>query len=372
MDYRGLAVTGRSRVTQAGYELVGLCYSEDRLYMVERPEESDRYNYKLAVYRVQSDSGHITRLDTLTGLGKGDWSQCPRVDRHSRRVFIPCWDSGLTVARLDGDRLVRERTLPCVRYAVSVDFMSPDTLYVGDRASGQVHVLDVRNDRPRSRLRKPFAAKDKRPYRLAVLGDSVMVGYGNSILVVYRHGSPDPVRVMSYPGGLEEVTSVSTDFHSNFIVTDRGKKSVFVVDASGKLRHTLNIGTDSWTVDCAVVNRQLWLGCLDGDIVIMSSSYTAGDVPAVNGTTGGVPSIDGTTGGVPVRNGIPGVVPGLTGDFANSTQHQIHGRLGSPSHLDNVAYTGTRYHQGLNPNAAVFVPQTPLVKQLTQTPAAET
>ena len=46
----------------------------------------------------------------------------------------------MTVARLDGDRLVRERTLTCVRVAISVDVMSPDTVYLGDRDSRIVHV----------------------------------------------------------------------------------------------------------------------------------------------------------------------------------------------------------------------------------------
>ncbi len=58
-------------MTQAGYTLHGLCYSDGRLYVVERRDESDRYNVNLTVHSVQSDSGHITRLDTLTGLGGG-------------------------------------------------------------------------------------------------------------------------------------------------------------------------------------------------------------------------------------------------------------------------------------------------------------
>ena len=104
VDYRGLVVTGRRRVKQAGDELYGLCHSEGRLYVVERREESDTYSWSLTVHSVQSDSGHITRLDTLTGLWESDWllSLRPRVDRHSRRVFVPCLGSGVIVARLDG------------------------------------------------------------------------------------------------------------------------------------------------------------------------------------------------------------------------------------------------------------------------------
>ena len=278
VDYRGLAVTGRRSVTQAGDWLCGLCYSEDCLYVVEGREESDRYSWNLTVHRVQSDSGHITRLDTLTVVEAVYWLQslCPRVDRHSRRVFVPCQGSGVTVARLDGDRLVRERTLTCVRKAISVDVMSPDTVYVGDWSSDSVHVVSITDDRIISTLDKPDTARGDRPYSLAVLGDSVMVCYGHSTLVVYRHGSPAPVRVIPHPGGLERVTAVSTDCHSNYIITHIMTRSVFIIDSDGKLRHRVNIphtdsDTDSRLRDCAVVNRQLWVGCLNGDIIIMSS-----------------------------------------------------------------------------------------------------
>ncbi len=196
------------------------------------------------------------------------------MDRHSRRVFVPCYDSGVTVARLDGDRLVSERTLTCVEWAISVDVMSPDTVYVGD--SKRVHVVSVTDDRKLSTLDKPDTARGESLHSLAVLGDSVMVCYGPSTLVVYRHGSPAPVRVIPHPGGLEWVTAVSTDCRSNYIVTDIMTRSVFIIDSDGKLRHRVNIpDTDSDTysepMDCAVVNRQLWVGCYNGDIVIMSS-----------------------------------------------------------------------------------------------------
>ncbi len=279
VDYRGLAVTGRRSVTQAGDWLCGLCYSEDCLYVVEGREESDRYSWNLTVHRVQSDSGHITRLDTLTVVEAVYWLQslCPRVDRHSRRVFVPCQGSGVTVARLDGDRLVRERTLTCVRGALSVDVMSPDTVYVCD-VGRSVHLVNITDNRIISTLEKPDTLRYKPPRSLAVLGYSVMVCYGidDPTLVVYRHGSPAPVRVIPRTGGLERVTTVSTDCRSNYIVTDRWTRSVCIIASDGELRHTVNIphtdsDTDSGPQDCAVVNRQLWVGCGNGDIVIMAS-----------------------------------------------------------------------------------------------------
>ncbi len=279
-DYRGLVVAERRRITQAGYHLQGLCYGDGWLYAGERHElKLGRFSYRvshsLAVYLVQRDSGEITLLDRLELTGwkfEVEVSMCPRIDRHSRRVFIPCGLSGVTVAHLDGDRLVRERTLVCVREAANVDIMSSDTVYVGDRDSRSVHVVDVRNDRITSTLAKPDTVRDRWPSSLAVLGDSVIVSYGASgpSLVVYRHGSPTPVRVI-IPTEEQSVGAVSTDWQHNILLTNREIESVFVTDISGRLCHTVNIATYSGPVDCAVVNRQLWVGCYYGDIVIMSS-----------------------------------------------------------------------------------------------------
>ncbi len=227
-------------MTQTGECLDGLCYSEGCLYVVARWEESGRSSISLTVYRVQSGSGDLTRLNTLTGLETGDWMecQCPCVDRHSHRVFVPCPGSGVTVARLEGDRLVRERTLTCVRDAVSMDVMSPDTVYVGDEDNCSVHVVDVRDDRITSTLETPDTVRrDQWPRSLAVLGDSIMVSYGDYTLVVYRHGSPVPVRVIPHPEGLKFASTVSTDCRSNYIVTDYRTRSVFVIYTNGKLYH---------------------------------------------------------------------------------------------------------------------------------------
>ena len=201
-------------MTQAGDTLLGLCYNEGCLCVLEERRESFRHSFNLTVHRVQPDSRHITRLDTLTltqivtMLRKGglpySLTLCPRVDRHSRRVFVPCQFSGVTVARLDGDRLVKERTLTCVSWAISVDVMSPDTVYVGDRDSKTVHVVSITADRIISTLQTPDTVRDDWPYSLAVLGDSVMVCFNYSTLVVYRHGSPRPCQGDTPPWGTGE------------------------------------------------------------------------------------------------------------------------------------------------------------------------
>ncbi len=265
------------REIQAGYSLQGLCYSEGRLFVAEWQQvESGRARYSLAVYQVHRDSGDLTLLDRMelwTGGLSWSVSMCPRVDRHIQRVFVPSADSGVTVAHLDNDRLVRGRTLTCVRVARSVDVMSPDIVYVVDGSSRSVCVVDVRDDKIVSTLEKPETVNNELPRSLAVLSDSVMVSYGASdhTLVVYSHASPTPVRVIPRPGRLQEVIAASTDWQSNFLLTEYKTKSVFVMDTSGNVHHTVNIDTDRWPRDCAVVNRQLWVGCLNGDIIIMSS-----------------------------------------------------------------------------------------------------
>ncbi len=269
-DYR-LLWTGGDREKKRG-QREG--YSDDSLYVVEGLQQLGKASYSLAVYRVHSDSGDITWLhsETVLEMGYSPLFLSPRMDRHSRRVFIPCPDNGVTVVHLDGDRLERESTLTCVKYAVSVDVMSPDTVYVGDKDSNSVRVVDITDDRITATLETPDTVGDEPPYSLAVLGDSVMVCYGKCTLVIYRHGSCTPVRVIPHPRGLRDVTAISTDCRSNYIVTDYEIRSVFIIDANGELCHTVNIPhTDSEPWDCAVVNQQLWVGCNNGDIVIMSS-----------------------------------------------------------------------------------------------------
>ncbi len=268
------------RNIQAGYNLDGLCYSDGHLYTVERRKvESGRISYSLAVYQIESDSENITLMDRLELADVGSamgYHVCPRVERHSQWVFVPCsvrlaGYTGVTVAHLDHDRLVRERTLTCVRDAVSVDVMSPDTVYVC--VTYNVHVVDVRQDKITSTLDPVDIMMFKRPNSVAVLGNSVIVGYiDQGPLVVYRHGNPAPFRVIQPPDGMRGLLpTISTDCERHYILIYMLTKFFFVMDIDGNLRHTAIIDTQTWTRDCTVVNRQLWVGCHNGEIVIMSS-----------------------------------------------------------------------------------------------------
>ncbi len=226
-------------------------------------------NY-LVAYQVHCDSGGITLLDKLElGLTEGiHQSILPRLEHHSQRVFIP-GDSGVTVDHLDWGRLVKERTLTCVRYAVSVDIMSPDTVYVSN--GSDVSAVDVTNDSVMWTLEQPSTMIHHPPYCLAVLGDNVMVGLFHGTPVMYLHDCPIPDRARPQIWGLGCPYTISTERKHHFLITDSTSNAVYVVDASGTLLHRVDIDTTSSTVDCAVVNKQLWVGCKSGDIVIMST-----------------------------------------------------------------------------------------------------
>ena len=286
INYSGLTERGRRKV-QADYRLHGLCYSYGYLFVAGHRLESDMCRTGLFVYRVQGDSDDITLLDYLDmDMRKPHWHPHPRVDHHRWRVFIPWNDSNVIVVRLAGDKLVRDRTLTCISRVRSVDVMSSDTVYVSNWEF--VHTVDVREDKITSILEKPETMRDhdRMPVGLTVLGDSVLVNYSSAV-VLYYHGSPAPVRVIGLSHtwlGLN--AAVSTDHHQHFLVytspntkfVDTGKMtgtsmvaSVLVMDVSGNVRHTIQIDTDSYIRDCAVVNRQLWLASKDGNIIIMSS-----------------------------------------------------------------------------------------------------
>ncbi len=220
---------------------------------------------------------------------------CPRVERNSRRVFVPLGLFGVVVARLGAGTLVRETTLTCVKGAYSVHAVSPDTIYalhvvhpIKSTLRHAACVVNTREDRQMLQLQKPDTVGRAIPSAVAVLGDNVMVAYTtyvteNSVLdnsgiselplpgdlVIYRHLHPEPVRVIPWPGGLRHLSAISTDCQSHFLLTDM-TKSVFVMDVNGNLRHRVSIDSKYPAIDCAVVNRQLWVGFENSHIVTLS------------------------------------------------------------------------------------------------------
>ena len=244
-----------------------MCYHSGRLYTVERRGKDWSYRYRLAVYSA-SDQDTVTLLDTLDLEGR---ASDPRVDRQSGQVYIPCEYSGVCVVRYDGSKLVPVTTLRCVRKADSLAVVSTDTLYVCDYSSKTVCLVDISQDRVTHRLQPPREVRDEAPYSIAVLGDTVLVCYVSNNLVIYRHGVPTPGKVIPWPQGLRDVTGLTTDHHSSFLLCDRRSRSVYVLDVSANHTHTIPIPGDRTPLNCTVVGGQLWVGCNNGDIIVVSS-----------------------------------------------------------------------------------------------------
>ncbi len=266
---------------QPGYMLYGLCYCDSKLCVVDGCGDT-RHTLRLAVYKVEDDD-HTARTPlSEIEIGTIDLEQSdfplgvyafpPRIERYSQRLFVPFPGSGVTVAHLRGEDLVKEKTLSCVKGAVSVDPMSPDIAYVCDWDKACVHAVDVTQDKILHTLESlPGELMDRRPYRIAVLGESILVGYDQAALAVYHHGSLAPVRVIPQLDKLQWVSTISTESGGHFLITDDEENCVFVLDVKGELRHRVNVCTkDSAIRDCVVVNRQLWVGCEHSNIIIMS------------------------------------------------------------------------------------------------------
>ncbi len=193
------------------------------------------------------------------------------MDGHSQQVYIPRGDScGVSVVSWEDNRLTPKPTLECVGICSSVEVMSPHTLYACDWDSRNVSVVSVTDDTVTDRLGKPGEVKGKKPLKIAVLGDSVLVKYEDHNLVVYQNGVSSPGTMVTWPAGLQSVYGMSSDGVSRFLVC--GSKAVFTLDVSGKLCDKINIDIDSryWVCDCTVVDEKLWVDFIKGDIIIMS------------------------------------------------------------------------------------------------------
>ncbi len=257
-----MAETGRYRI-QWGICLCGLCYYNQRLFTVECGIADRRLTSRLCMYQVTGQG--LTLLDTV---GVKKFSIYPRVDSRSQQVYMACNGSpGVSVVSWEGNRLTRERVLECVGVCYSVGVMSPDTLCACDRNSRSVSVVRATDDTVTATLRKPGEVMFEKPGFAAVLGDSVLVLYGGPQLVLYENGVSSPGTMLEWPEGLLEFRSMSSDGASKFFVCE--SEAVFILDVKRMLCNVVNINNDH-AIDCTVVDETLWVGCVDGDVVIMS------------------------------------------------------------------------------------------------------
>ncbi len=268
LDYSSLKVT-RERRCQAGDWLEGMCYLAGKLYTVEGWRlNSGSFRRTLAVYSLHN-CDDVTLLDTLDLDG---YAEEPRINRETGLVYVPCQSSGVWVIRYDGRKLVLVNKLVGVRNARSLAVASIDKLYVCDWESCAVCLLDIPNDKISARIQEPITVSGQMPYSLAVLGDAILVWYGDTkTLVLYRHGVLSTGTVVPRPKGLRSVWGLTTDYYSNFLLADDDSRTIFVVDLHGNMTHAIPVPGDKEPWDCTVVDRELWVGCLHGNILAMAA-----------------------------------------------------------------------------------------------------
>ncbi len=264
VEFQNLYETRRHRI-QWGDELLGLCHDGNRIYCVERLKNTAEW---LTVYAMSdSGDGSLSLIDKVK-VGYVHWNCSPRVDS-SHRVYVTCREAGVWIFPYQDGRLLPARRLWCVRNAANVCLYTADTVFVVDWDTSSVCLVSVSSDTVIRRLERPAKARSE-PRHISVLGQTLLVSYGRNTLVTYHTDSPIPGRVLHTPEGLDQVTSITTDSHtSTFLVTDWVSGSVYVLDDK-LIWHRIYTGQKQLH-DCGVVQSQLWLGYLNGDIAGLTS-----------------------------------------------------------------------------------------------------
>ncbi len=270
-DYSGLRETDTYK-TQWGEFIFGLCFCNHRLFIVEGRSEKERLDplCRLCMYSVTSQG--ITLLDTVLLEKIGLF---PRVNDHTRQVYVVSGvGQGISVFSWEDNRLTPQPSLTCVGKCCSVGVLGPQLLCVCEQGSGKVNIIRATDDTVTDTLRKPTEVGDKGPVLTAVLGKAILVRYSDireSRLVIYENGVTSNGTTVTIPERrMMQVGGMSSDGVSRFLVCDPENKAVLIRDVSGTLCDNINIDTDSVVGDCTVGDGKLWVGCCNGDIVVMS------------------------------------------------------------------------------------------------------
>ncbi len=280
LDYSRLVISDKY-VIKPRRLLWGMCYGDNKLFALELIYGG--IAYALSAYRYGGQDA-LVPIDTITIDTprlpvRGAW--WPRLDPQEHLVYVPCEHYGISVIQLEGEKLVKVRQLRCVAMPVAVTVASPKCLYVVDGASDTIHLVDAKTDRIMTRLEIPEALSGFGPYRLAILGDTLLAGCpqsGTSIkktgnltnLLVYKCGSSNPGKLLN-PEVLRHVEGISTDDHSKFHLADRFAHAVFVLNVRGELCHRIDVSDNLVPMDSAVDGGKLLVGCEDGTILVMSN-----------------------------------------------------------------------------------------------------
>ncbi len=279
--------------TRGGYQLLGLCYCDRKVYTVEK--QIHGYHNHLVVYQMNSDSGSLILMDCMDvetrgylarhfeGILVGNTIVYPlsiATDRHSHRVFFPV-RHGVLVARLEGDKLLKERILHSVDVTYDLAVIPLDTLYVCDWDGKAVRIIDGIRDTVTGTLETPVLTDpDMRPYSVAVQGDNIVVGYGilgfplsmlmsglgrseratpEFSVAVYHHGSLTPIRILHAPdtdvGVFPPYLTAGSEGHA--LLVHNNTATVCVININGDVyhaNHKIKVNTDSQIYGCVVVN----------------------------------------------------------------------------------------------------------------------
>ncbi len=194
----------------------------------------------------------------------------PRIDSRTQLVYLPGLSS-LQVFHFEDKHLVRVKSLNCLKEATTSVAINPsdsNSVFVCTRGwthPADVFQINVTENRVMRKLQAPLQVRP--PEHVAVVGQTVLVAYGSSTLVMYHNCGTTPGHVLETPEQLVGVTNLTPYQHSNFLVTTG--IHLFILDTQGKLIHALR--STEILQDCDVTQSELLTGYRDGLIMVLSS-----------------------------------------------------------------------------------------------------
>ncbi len=266
VDWEMLRLTTKRSLTSA--YVSGLCYHDNKLYYVE--SFADRASCTLHMNNIDEQDDVLEQLDKFDFIGPDNRSgtlnryhTCrPRIDVFTQYVYVPC-DKGVLVFSCDDDCLTVRKTLKCVECPLSVAVHSTTTLLVCNAQN--ICLINVVTDKVIRKFQKPRKEWAKTPTSACVLGETVLVCYDMQTLAKHHIEDAVPALTLQPPEPLDRIYGITTDGHSSFLVTESAythgsRGHVYVLDTKGNFRHRIN-ADDSWLLDCALVESELWVAC---------------------------------------------------------------------------------------------------------------
>ncbi len=272
-------MTSQVRV-QHGNSLLGFCGDDDKLYCLEG-RFNDQTVWLTVYYRSGASGGSLSLLNVYRLRTSSTMFSTPSVDNSSHWVYVPCGKFGVRIFRYHADCLLQAREpLICVGDARSIAVNAPDTVFVSDFKTDSVCLVSVSTDTVIRRLERP-AGVEGHPFPISLLGQTVLVCY-DECLVTYHSDSPTPGHKQVLQ--VQPVGIAADTLSSSFICVDiLGSMYVYVSDDKNCLWHLIRKAEPQpnefekysvydrlyTTISCAVVQSQLLLGKMNGDIIVL-------------------------------------------------------------------------------------------------------